>query len=482
MTPSELRQILSQPEKRTLEFKTAYNELPGNLFETICAFLNRDGGTIVLGANDDGTITKGVNPKYIQQLAKNLSNLSNNPQKLSPTFLLQPEIVEFSEGIQVIVVQVPSSSQVHKTASKVFDRSSDGDFELRSSTEVSTLYLRKSSLYSENIIYPYLTESHFKPGIIEKAKNLIRNNRSDHPWLVLSNEEFYRQSNLFRYDINEGKSGFTLAALMLFGSEEIIQSALPYYQIDLLVRLRDTDRYDDRLTLKGNIIDSYDEIMSFIAKHLPDIFYMEGDQRVSLRDKVFREVVANLLIHREYRNHMPTTVIIGRTGIDVRNANRPLKIGPVTLDNYERHPKNPHMANFFVQLGRAEHLGTGVRNIFRYTELYTSQQPKITDGDLYVVHIPLPPELSISVKFNTIQSAIQRTIQRKQIKVTSLQLKVLSEIAVHPAMTRAELAKAVNVGEGDIISSISALKNKGIITREGGRRYGFWKLLVDYYI
>ncbi len=33
-----------------------------------------------------------------------------------------------------------------------------------------------------------------------------------------------------------------------------------------------------------------------------DTFYLEGPQRVSLRDKVFREAISNLLIHREYLN------------------------------------------------------------------------------------------------------------------------------------------------------------------------------------
>lgn len=479
MTKTELLNIIGKPEKRTLEYKTAHNELPGNLFETICAFLNRDGGVIVLGAEDDGSILQGVNPKVVLQLSKNISNLSNNPQKLFPTFLLQPEIVDYNESVKVIVVQVPSSSQVHRTASKVYDRSTDGDFELRTDIEISALYLRKSTLYSENIIFPYLSESHFKPEVIEKAKNLIRSNRSDHPWLALSDSDFFRQANLYRFDINEGKSGFTLAALMLFGSDEIIQSALPYYQIDLLVRLRDTNRYDDRLTIKGNIIDAYDEIMNFLAKHLPDHFYLEGDQRVSLRDKVFREVVANLLIHREYKNHMPTTIIIGRTGVEVKNANRPLKCGPVTLDNYERHPKNPHMANFFVQLGRAEHLGTGVRNIFRYTELYTSHLPHIIDDDLYTVLIPLPSEMTNWSDVDTIQRTIQKAIQKKQIKLTALQLKVLVEIAVLPTRSRAEIAKNIGVGEGDVNNSISALKKKGLLVRSGGRRYGKWSITLD---
>ncbi|MBQ3633225.1 MAG: putative DNA binding domain-containing protein [Paludibacteraceae bacterium] len=47
MTWNELKHITRQHEKRTLEYKEAYSELPGNLFETICAFLNRDGGVIV---------------------------------------------------------------------------------------------------------------------------------------------------------------------------------------------------------------------------------------------------------------------------------------------------------------------------------------------------------------------------------------------------------------------------------------------------
>lgn len=478
MTKSEVLHILEQPEKRTVEYKTAYNELPGNLFETVCAFLNRDGGTIVLGVEDDGTITQGVNAKAVQQISKNLSNLSNNPQKLSPTFLLQPEIIDV-ETAKIIVVQVPSSSQVHRTAGKVFDRSSDGDFELRTDAEISALYLRKSTLYSENIIFPYLDATHFKPGLMDKVMNLIRSNRSDHPWLSLSEQDFFRQANLYRFDINEGKSGFTLAALMLFGSDEIIQSALPYYKIDLLVRLRDTDRYDDRLSINGNIIDAYDDILYFLGKHLPDTFYMENDQRVSLRDKVFREVVANMLIHREYKNHMPTTVIIGRKGIEVKNANRPLKTGPVTLENYERHPKNPHMANFFVQLGRAEHLGTGVRNIFRYTELYTGKRPLIVDDDLYSVLIPLPAELINLAHMDDIKMTIQRTIQRKQLKLTTLQINVLTELAIVPTRSRGELARLMGVGEGDIISSISALKKKNLLSRSGGRRYGSWDILLD---
>ena len=132
MTQAELQHITRQGEMRTIEYKEAWNELPNNLFETICAFLNRDGGVIVLGAHDNGKIEKGVNPRVIDQMCKNIANISNNHELLKPSFLLQPEIVDIdNQEKQVIVVQVPASSQVHRFKNKFYDRSVDGDYELR---------------------------------------------------------------------------------------------------------------------------------------------------------------------------------------------------------------------------------------------------------------------------------------------------------------------------------------------------------------
>lgn len=45
MTQDELIKLTYGREMRTLEYKTAWSDAPSNLFETVCAFLNRDGGT-----------------------------------------------------------------------------------------------------------------------------------------------------------------------------------------------------------------------------------------------------------------------------------------------------------------------------------------------------------------------------------------------------------------------------------------------------
>lgn len=57
MSIERLKQLLTQSENIRLEFKEAATDLPKNLFETICAMLNRDGGNIILGADDNGFVT-----------------------------------------------------------------------------------------------------------------------------------------------------------------------------------------------------------------------------------------------------------------------------------------------------------------------------------------------------------------------------------------------------------------------------------------
>jgi ATP-dependent DNA helicase RecG len=82
MSSERVQRLLKEPENIRLEFKEAINSLPGNLFESICAMLNRDGGDIILGANDAGVVL-GVVEYEISTMVTNLVNLSNNQQKLT---------------------------------------------------------------------------------------------------------------------------------------------------------------------------------------------------------------------------------------------------------------------------------------------------------------------------------------------------------------------------------------------------------------
>lgn len=49
MTGKELNPIVANEEGIRIEFKKGDNEVPKSLYETIGTFLNKDGGTILLG-------------------------------------------------------------------------------------------------------------------------------------------------------------------------------------------------------------------------------------------------------------------------------------------------------------------------------------------------------------------------------------------------------------------------------------------------
>ena len=384
----DLRQMIREGESEVVEFKTAKSALPQSLFETVCAMLNGSGGSILLGVADNGEVI-GVSEDVADSLCKDFANLSNNPQKIEPSFLIHPHAIAF-EGKVIIHAFIPPSSQVHRTGGRVYERSRDGDYEVRSSEQIKNIYLRKSGFYTESTLFPYLFEEHFVPDLVAKTREIIKIRSPKHPWNDLSLKEFYRVAGLYRTDISKGVEGFTQAALLLFGKEEIIQSALPHYKTDALLRRKDTERYDDRENIRCNLVLAYDLLMNFIAKHLPDKFYLEDSVRLSLRDTIFREIVVNLLIHREYSNATPATLIIYADRVETQNANRPHVHGNLRPGSFVPFPKNPVIAKFFAQMGRAEELGTGVAKVYKYMKAYSgSDAVTFFEGDLFRTALPL---------------------------------------------------------------------------------------------
>jgi ATP-dependent DNA helicase RecG len=390
MTPSQLKALIAQGESQTLEFKQSHEKLNKDVFESICAFLNRKGGSLVLGVKDDGSLL-GLHPDKVDKIKKELANGLNNPQVLSPTFDLIAETVMIDDK-PLLYLNVPESSQVHQCRGNIFDRHEDGDFKITHQTEkIAQLYQRKQSTFTENKIYPYITLADLREDLIQRARQRIKNFFPNHPWLNMTPMEMLRSARLYQKDYQTGAEGFTLAAVLLLGSDEVIQSILTHYRIDAILRIQNTDRYDDRLDIRTNLLDAYDLLMGFVEKHLPDPFYLEGDLRVSLRNKIFREAIANVLVHREYTQASPTRMIIEKDKVIFENPNRPFHFGQIDPNAFSPHPKNPLILKFFREISLAEELGSGVKNTYKYSPLYASgQNPQFLEGSLFKTIIPIP--------------------------------------------------------------------------------------------
>jgi ATP-dependent DNA helicase RecG len=305
--------------------------------------------------------------------------------------------------------------------------------------------------------------SDFKESLFEKVRNLARNQQPKHPWLAMTNEELLRSAGLYKKDMKTGQSGYTLAAVLLFGKDETIQSAVPHYKTDALARIENKDRYDDRDDIRTNLFESYDRLMAFVAKHLSEKFHLINTQRINVRDNLFREVIANLLVHREYTNPFPAKFIIEANQVRAENWNKPHGSGNIDPANFSPYPKNPIIAKLFKEIGWVDELGSGVRNTYKYTELYTpGAKPTFTEGDVFEIIIPLS------------EKASEETSEKVSGKTSE---KIITLLKEDNKRTAKELSEIIGVSDRAIEKQIAKLQQQGNLTRVGSDKAGHWKVM-----
>ena len=386
---ADLKALMKQGEGISLEFKECRRTLSRDVYETVCSFLNRHGGTLLLGVSDAGEVI-GVDPACVEEIKKNFVTAVNNPQKINPAYYLSVDEVHVDEKT-VLHIYVPESSQVHRCRGRIFDRNEDGDLDITDHTRtVAELYHRKQTTFSENKIFPYAALADLREDLIARVRKIVGLQRTDHPWAALDDLSLLKSAQLYQTDRETGKSGVTLSGILLLGKDETILSAVPHHRTDLILRKVNLDRYDDRDFVSTNLIESYERIMVFVAKHLPDPFYLEGDTRISIRNAIFREVASNILIHREYMNAFPAKLIIERGQVRTENSNKPHGFGLINPETFSPFPKNPVIARFFREIGRADELGSGVRKLMRYGKAYGGSDPELIEGDIFQIIVKCP--------------------------------------------------------------------------------------------
>ena len=280
-------------------------------------------------------------------------------------------------------------------------------------------------------------------------------------------------------------------------------SDLPGYFLDYRERLSNETRWNDRETVRTNLIEAFDALMAFGAKHLDDKFYLEGVQRVSVRGKILREVIANSLMHREFSSSMTARLIIERDRLFADNANRAATHGIITPENVRPVSKNPIIAAFFKEIGRADELGSGTRNLYHYTRLYSGTDPIIDEEDAFSVTVPLndgySPEVGEGTRGNditqasigddTVNGTVNDTVSgplsglKSGLKngplsgLNETDSKLIGFIQSNPSMTIQELQAMLNLSRNGVRKALGRLKATGWLRRIGPDKGGHWEVL-----
>jgi ATP-dependent DNA helicase RecG len=212
-------------------------------------------------------------------------------------------------------------------------------------------------------------------------------------------------------------------------------------------------------------------------------FYLEENGlRSSPRNIIVREMLVNTLMHREFTSTYRAKFVIEKDRMYTENANRASRSDVITPDNIEPDSKNPIIAAFFRNIGYADSLGSGIRNLYKYVKLYSGKDPLLIEGDVFKIIVPLDDNYSYDVEsFEKLTGKGNGTSDGGDADETSLlddltasELKVYKLIIGSAAMTTEDMAAVIGVTGRTIRRIISKLVAKGYIKRVGGDRDGRW--------
>lgn len=292
----------------------------------------------------------------------------------------------------------------------------------------------------------------------------------NHVWENMSNEELLRSANLILTDPETKREGITLAAILLFGKDNSIMSVLPQHKTDAIFRVENKDRYDDRDVVITNLIDSYDRLIEFGQKHLNDLFVLDGIVNVNARDRILREIVSNTLAHRDYSSGYPAKMIIDDEKITVENSNLAHGMGTLDLQKFEPFPKNPAISKVFREIGLADELGSGMRNTYKYTQLYSGENPLFEEGDIFRTIIPLKKIATQKVGGDNVAHDVAQGVVHDKIALAEF---IKEKVRSNDRITRKAIADEAGVSVKTIERAIKEIDNLKYV---GSGNSGHWEL------
>lgn len=142
-------------------------------------------------------------------------------------------------------------------------------------------------------------------------------------------------------------------------------------------------------------------------------------QSVSARDHILREIVSNLLMHRDFSSGYVAKMVIEKDKLYTENANLSHGYGVLNLATFDPFQKNPPISKVFREIGLADELGSGMRNTYKYTKMYSGGEPQFVEGDVFRITIPLSEVATATVEPTSILTDTQVKLEDEKLSALS---------------------------------------------------------------
>jgi ATP-dependent DNA helicase RecG len=360
MTPRELTALLKKGEGQDLEFKRSTGELK-EAMQTLCAFLNGAGGTVLFGVRADGTAEgQDVTDQTIRDIAQ-------AADRLEPPAHVAIQRVKVKSGREVIVCGV------------------EPGLDTRPFTYEGRAYERVGATT------PRMPQAKYEKALLDRAhgKRRWENEPADGVSVTdIDRHEVFRILEAARAKghlvepvgssltgvldrLNVRRNGQILqAAMVLFGKEFMPD----YPQCELrMARFRGLDKTEflDQRSVRGPAFKLLEEAELFCQRHFPlpgRILpgKLQREDRPLIPPDAMREILVNALIHRDYSNAGGAVYLaIYDDRVEVWSTGTfPNGIRPEMLSREHKSVlRNPIIADVFHRAGLIEKWGRGTNRV-----------------------------------------------------------------------------------------------------------------------
>ncbi len=401
MNRAELLEIIRNGESSGVELKRDTVE-SSEIAKELVAFANLEGGTLLLGVDDDGTISGVTRPKLEEWV------MSVCRDKIRPELIPYFEMVRDVEpGKNVGVVQVGPGWGVHHRwhhNHRTYYIRVGSQSREASPEELGRLFQRRGAFRLE-----------LRPVSGSSLEDLDRRRLRDYFVRVRQQEapadedEAGWRSLLLNTELlieEQGRAEATIAGLLLFGTQPnrflpqagISAVAYPGVEKDYAARERTVLRgpLTPLLGARGLVEDGLPEqAMSFCRRNTTVTARLADGVRREVRwiypEEALREAIVNALVHRDYLlSSTDIELSIYEDRLEIVSPGRlPNGITPIRMITGCRAARNQLLKDVMRDYGYLEHMGMGVpRKILKGMRDHNGTEPEfIEEGEQLTVRL-----------------------------------------------------------------------------------------------
>ena len=281
------------------------------------------------------------------------------------------------------------------------------------------------------------------------------------------NDNFLQNLDLLTIDGKYNYNAFLLA------DENNVSIKLVKYLGTNKLELLENLEYGNRclITATQKLLDRLDVENTTYAK----IEYFGRKEEEKIDSKALKEAVINAIVHNDYSYGNSPIVELYSDKLEITSAGGlPQELSQEEFLEGVTAPRNKELIRVFKDVDLIENIGSGILRIldaydkscFKFMEHFLRVSFKYKEN-------PFNYDSKNKVSVNdTINGTINYTI-----KLTKNEQLVLNLIMNNTKMTREEIVSKTKLSDRTISRAIRHLQDENIISREGSRKTGYWKIL-----